>query len=154
MRKFFPRFFGTPRKKKIQRTTPEVTTLWISFLHGRRSKMWRLLWRPWTPSILWPGRSMNILRKGSIFFNFFCKKGAFHLPTLQVSGKTSSNLQVSGDIRQFSGYNFAVGSTRNLWITWGGSYPGMLAGWLGALSWLLTPEKQVKGNQWLNIRPQ
>lgn len=97
---------------------------------------------------------MNILRKGSIFFNFFCKKGAFHLPTLQVSGKTSSNLQVSGDIRQFSGYNFAVGSTRNLWITWGGSYPGMLAGWLGALSWLLTPEKQVKGNQWLNIRPQ
>ena len=37
---------------------------------------------------------MNILRKGSIFLFFFCKKGAFHLPTLQVSG----------DIRQFSGY--------------------------------------------------
>ena len=29
---------------------------------------------------------MNILRKGSIFLFFFCKKGAFHLPTLQVSG--------------------------------------------------------------------
>ena len=86
---------------------------------------------------------MNILRKGSIFvLSIFCKKGAFHLPTLQVSGKTSSNLEVSGDIRQVSGSNFAVGSTRNLWITWGGSYPGMLAGWLGGLSWLLSPEKQ------------
>ena len=153
MRKFFPPphpFFWHSPKKQIQRTTPEATTLWISFLHGRRSKMWRLLWRPWTPSTLWPGRSMTHSEKREHFFLIFCKKGAFHLPTFKFQGifvRSQGTIlllvppgifgllgvaAIQGCLRVGSGASVGCSPLRN---------KGFIAGLL-------------KGNQWLDIRPQ
>ena len=69
--------------------------------------------------------------KGSIFF--FAKREHFIFQPFKFQEKHLPTFNFQGIFVSSQGLLFAVGSTRNLWITWGGSYPGMLAGWLGGL---------------------